>query len=132
MLAGAFREDLYYRLAIVRIALPPLRERAEDIRWLTEPMLRQITLKQGKPLAVSEAFLHDMMARSWKGNARVLRSFLEESVVYSEAGMLDAGPLASAPGASAQPDLAAPFRIPAPDGRRGRTAAHPAWLGADR
>ena len=91
MLAGAFREDLYYRLAVVRIALPPLRERAEDIRWLTERMLQQIALEQGKPLAMSEAFLRDVMARTWKGNARELRSFLEESVVFSEAGILDAG-----------------------------------------
>ena len=95
MLAGNFREDLYYRLAVVRIALPPLRERAEDIRWLTEKMLRQIAQEQGKPLAMSEAFLRDVMARNWKGNARELRSFLEESVVFSEAGILDADPLAS-------------------------------------
>ena len=112
MLAGAFREDLYYRLAVVRIALPPLRERAEDIRWLTERMLQQMALEQGKPLAMSEAFLRDVMARNWKGNARELRSFLEESVVFSEAGILDVGPVASpaspaspisAPGASGAP-----------------------------
>ena len=112
MLAGAFREDLYYRLAVVRIALPPLRERVEDIRWLTERMLRQIALEQGKPLAMSEAFLRDVMARNWKGNARELRSFLEESVVFSEAGILDAGPLASPispTGAAALPDPATPF-----------------------
>ena len=65
MVAGAFREDLYYRLAVVRIGLPPLRERVEDIRWLTERMLRQIALEQGKPLAMSEAFLRDVMARNW-------------------------------------------------------------------
>ena len=112
MVAGAFREDLCYRLAVVRIALPPLRERVEDIRWLTERMLRQMALEQGKPLAMSEAFLRDVMARNWKGNARKLRSFLEESVVFSEAGILDAGLLASpisAPCAFALPDPAAPF-----------------------
>lgn len=101
MLTGAFREDLYYRLAVVRVALPPLRERAEDIRWLTERMLQQIAADQGRPLAMSEAFLRDVMARTWKGNARELRSFLEESVVFSEAGILDVDP--TSPMASAAP-----------------------------
>lgn len=96
MLAGSFREDLYYRLAVVRIVLPPLRERVEDIRWLTERMLQQIAAEQGRPLAMSDAFLRDVMARSWKGNARELRSFLEESVVFSEAGILDAAQTAPA------------------------------------
>ncbi len=90
MAAGTFREDLFYRLAVIRIALPPLRERPDDIRWLTERMLAQLTIEQGRPLAVSEAFLRDVMARSWKGNARELRSYLEEAVVLNEASILDA------------------------------------------
>jgi len=89
MAAGTFREDLFYRLAVIRIDLPPLRERPEDIRWLTERMLQQLTLEQGRPVAMSEAFLRDVLGRSWKGNARELRSYLEESVVLSEAGILD-------------------------------------------
>ena len=89
MAAGHFREDLFYRLAVIRIGLPPLRERAEDIRWLTERMLQHIAIEQGRPVAMSEAFLRDVMARTWKGNARELRSFLEEAVVLSEAGILD-------------------------------------------
>ena len=89
MAAGTFREDLFYRLAVIRIDLPPLRERPEDIRWLTERMLQQLALEQGRPVAMSEAFLRDVLGRSWKGNARELRSYLEESVVLSEAGILD-------------------------------------------
>jgi DNA-binding NtrC family response regulator len=89
MTAGTFREDLFYRLAVIRIELPPLRERPEDIRWLTERMLQQIVAEQGRPVALSEAFMRDVMARTWKGNARELRSFLEEAVVLSEAGILD-------------------------------------------
>jgi DNA-binding NtrC family response regulator len=89
MAAGSFREDLFYRLAVIRIGLPPLRERPEDIRWLTERMLQQIALEQGRPVAMSEAFMRDVMGRTWKGNARELRSYLEEAVILSEAGILD-------------------------------------------
>ncbi len=89
MAAGTFREDLFYRLAVIRIGLPPLRERPEDIRWLTERMLQQLAAEQGRPVAMSEAFLRDVMGRNWKGNARELRSYLEEAVVLSEAGILD-------------------------------------------
>lgn len=90
MVAGRFREDLFYRLAVIRIELPPLRERPEDIRWLTERMLQAIALEQGRPLAMSEAFLRDVLCRDWRGNARELRSFLEQAVVLSDAGILDA------------------------------------------
>ncbi|MDL2339180.1 MAG: sigma-54 dependent transcriptional regulator [Pseudomonadota bacterium] len=91
MAAGTFREDLFYRLAVIRIGLPPLRERPEDIRWLTERMLQQLAIEQGRPVAMSEAFLRDVLGREWKGNARELRSFLEEAVVLSEAAILDVG-----------------------------------------
>ncbi|MEO8652772.1 MAG: sigma-54 dependent transcriptional regulator, partial [Ramlibacter sp.] len=89
MSAGNFREDLFYRLAVIRITLPPLRERPEDIRWLTERMLAQMAVEQGRPVAVSEAFMRDLMRRPWKGNARELRSHLEQAVILSEAGILD-------------------------------------------
>lgn len=89
MNAGAFREDLFYRLAVIKIELPPLRERPEDIRWLTEKLLAQIVVEQGRPLAMSETFLRDLMGREWRGNVRELRSFLEEAVVLSDGGMLD-------------------------------------------
>lgn len=89
MAAGTFREDLFYRLAVVRIHLAPLRERPEDIRWLTERMLLQLAAEQGRPVAVSEAFMRDLLARNWKGNSRELRSYLEQAVVLSEAAILD-------------------------------------------
>lgn len=89
MSAGSFREDLFYRLAVIRISLPPLRERPDDIRWLTERLLAAMALEQGRPLAMSETFLRDVMARDWRGNVRELRSYLEQAVVLSEAGILD-------------------------------------------
>jgi DNA-binding NtrC family response regulator len=107
MAAGRFREDLFYRLAVIGIGLPPLRERPEDIRWLTERMLQQLAAEQGRPLAMSDAFLRELMSRPWKGNARELRSFLEEAVVLSEAGVLDGPAGASEAPAERQDD--APF-----------------------
>ena len=89
MLAGKFREDLFYRLAVIRIEIPPLRERPEDIRWLTELILQQITAEQGTPIAMSEVFLRDVMARFWRGNVRELRAYLEHAVVLSDGGVLD-------------------------------------------
>jgi DNA-binding NtrC family response regulator len=89
MLAGKFREDLYYRLAVIRIEIPPLRERSEDIRWLTELILHQITAEQGMPIAMSELFLRDVMSRTWRGNVRELRAYLEHAVVMSDGGILD-------------------------------------------
>ena len=56
MASGHFREDLYYRLAVVKVHLPPLRDRPEDIRWLTERMLHDIAAEQGRPVAMSDAF----------------------------------------------------------------------------
>lgn len=88
MAAGKFREDLFYRIAVLSIHLPPLRERPEDVRWLTERMLQQIASEQGRQIAMSDAFLRDVLGRAWRGNARELRSHLELSVVLSD-GVLD-------------------------------------------
>ena len=104
MAAGTFREDLFYRLAVIRIGLPPLRERPEDIRWLTERMLQQLAVEQGRPVAMSEAFLRDVLGRTWKGNARELRSFLEEAMVLSEAGILDVSETPTSVNTTATPD----------------------------
>jgi DNA-binding NtrC family response regulator len=114
MSAGRFREDLFYRLAVIRITLAPLRERPEDIRWLTERLLATMTLEQGRPLAMSETFLRDVMARNWRGNVRELRSYLEQAVVMSEAGILDE-PLEDtprqSPGSCQDNELIAPLQL---------------------
>lgn len=88
MTAGRFREDLFYRLAVIRIEIAPLRERPEDIRWLTELILQQITAEQGIPIVMSELFLRDLMGRNWRGNIRELRAYLEQAVVMSDEGVL--------------------------------------------
>lgn len=89
MMAGKFREDLFYRLAVIRVEIPPLRERPEDIRWLTELILQKITAEHSMPIAMSETFMRDLMARNWRGNVRELRAYLEQAVVMSDCGVLD-------------------------------------------
>ena len=113
MHAGIFREDLFYRLAVIRITLPPLRERPEDIRWLTEKLLGEIAIDQGRPLAMSEKFSRDILGRNWRGNVRELRSYLEQAVVMSEAGILDE-PLSEGADANRQKSgqAAAEFGVP--------------------
>jgi DNA-binding NtrC family response regulator len=89
MKSGKFREDLFYRLAVIKIQLLPLRDRPEDIRWLTEQFLAVMALEHSLPIAISENFLRDVLSRDWRGNVRELRSYLEQAVVLSEAGILD-------------------------------------------
>ena len=105
MLAGKFREDLFYRLAVIKIEIPPLRERPDDIRWLTELILKQITVEQGIPITMSELFMRDLMARNWRGNVRELRAYLEQAVIMSNEGLLDK-PLSPTVGGATEPGLA--------------------------
>jgi DNA-binding NtrC family response regulator len=91
---GAFRDDLYFRLAVLPITLPPLRERIEDI-----PLLAEALLPAGARGALTPALLQDMAARSWPGNVRELRNFVERVTTLGadEAGDLagDAWPAAA-------------------------------------
>jgi transcriptional regulator with GAF, ATPase, and Fis domain len=77
--AGRFREDLYYRLAVVRVALPPLRERADDIPLLVERMVRE--LSRGAPVApLPERTIKSFMQQAWPGNVRELRNAVARSL----------------------------------------------------
>ena len=80
---GEFRADLYFRLAVVRIQLPPLRQRLADIPRLAEKLLGQI----GAPQAVAKAllapaFLADLSHSAWPGNVRELRNYLERCALF--------------------------------------------------
>ncbi len=75
---GAFREDLYYRLAVVELRLPPLRARRDDIPLLAEHFYK-LFVGEGKGALPSE-FLSSLVARGWPGNVRELRNFLERAV----------------------------------------------------
>lgn len=80
--AGRFREDLYYRLNVVRIVIPPLRERTEDILPLAEQILRQLERKYGwSSLQLSSEALETIQTRKWPGNVRQLENSLARAAI---------------------------------------------------
>jgi transcriptional regulator with GAF, ATPase, and Fis domain len=86
---GSFREDLYYRLAVFDIALPPLRERPEDIPLLVDAFLEEIGRSVGRPAAgVSQEVQDKLAAYPWPGNVRELRNALERAVILCEGGLI--------------------------------------------
>jgi DNA-binding NtrC family response regulator len=86
---GTFREDLYYRVAVFMIKVPPLRERIEDIPRLVEHFLQRFASLYGKRVTrVAPATLKRMMALPWPGNIRQLENFLEQAVVLAESNTL--------------------------------------------
>jgi len=87
--AGEFREDLYYRLAVVEIDMPPLRERLEDLPLLVDHFLHDFSERHGKSIpAISEDLLRVLRAHSWPGNVRELRNAVETMVVLDTDGCL--------------------------------------------
>ncbi len=87
---GAFREDLYYRLRVVELRLPPLRERPEDIPVLAAHFLRRFAGRFGMPVAApGQALLDRLRAHAWPGNVRELENALESLVALSPDGALD-------------------------------------------
>jgi PAS domain S-box-containing protein len=79
---GHFREDLFYRLNVIPIDIPPLRERKEDIPWLTETMIRKIALRSRRPIqGLNPEAMELMMNYPWPGNVRELINVLEYAFV---------------------------------------------------
>jgi DNA-binding NtrC family response regulator len=80
--AGRFREDLYYRLAVVDMALPPLRTRREDIPELMRHFMQQLAVQLGVPaLPLSHEVVSRLAGYSWPGNVRELRNYVERSLI---------------------------------------------------
>jgi DNA-binding NtrC family response regulator len=98
---GAFREDLFYRLNVLRIQLPSLAERREDVPALAEHLLVEVARAQGTPaLGFTEAALTALAAHRWPGNVRELRNAVERALLAARGRRIDAG------------DLPAPVRHP--------------------
>jgi two-component system response regulator AtoC len=89
--AQQFREDLFYRLNVFPITIPPLRERREDIPLLARHFLNKYCAEVRKgPLVISEEATDILMKSPWKGNVRELENVIERSVIYAEGGVIRA------------------------------------------
>jgi two-component system response regulator HydG len=87
--AGTFRQDLYFRLKVVTVSLPPLRERREDIPLLTGHFTKEFSQRHGKEVkGVDEAIRKALAAYDWPGNVRELRNLIESMVVQDQDGVL--------------------------------------------
>ena len=87
---GRFREDLYYRLNVMPIHMPPLRERLEDIPELAKYLLGRISGRQGgRPLEIKESGIRLLMRHDWPGNVRELENTLERASIMSTEGVID-------------------------------------------
>ncbi|MGH2550793.1 MAG: sigma-54 interaction domain-containing protein, partial [Thermomicrobiales bacterium] len=85
---GRFREDLYYRLNIIAIHLPPLRERKEDIPMLVEHFLHRFTLPRAEPARLTQPALDKLLSHEWPGNIRELQNVIERAVILASGGLI--------------------------------------------
>lgn len=91
---GKFREDLYYRLNVVRINMPPLRERPEDIPLLTNEFIKEYNQKHNKEInGVAPDAMRLLMSYDWPGNVRELKNICEQAVVLNESNVITAADL---------------------------------------
>lgn len=103
--AGRFREDLYYRLFVLPVEVPPLRDRGADILEIAESLLQQFSREEGKSFSgFSSEAKRALMAAKWPGNVRELRNVVRQAVVMEDGGhiglealMLPSGPVSPAP-----------------------------------
>ncbi|MHC1742156.1 MAG: sigma-54 interaction domain-containing protein [Syntrophobacteraceae bacterium] len=91
--SGTFREDLYYRLCVVPLALPPLRERRNDIPLLAAHFIEEVKKRGQKAAGISTSALSPMMDYAWPGNVRELQNAVHFALVKSKGGMIQSGHL---------------------------------------
>jgi PAS domain S-box-containing protein len=90
MASGRFREDLFYRINVIPVHLPPLRQRLEDIPLMVETFLERLSLRSNRPITgISRAALDRLMAYSWPGNVRELLNALEYAFVTCREGQIE-------------------------------------------
>lgn len=116
--AGDFREDLYYRLNVMAITMPALRDRLEDLPDLARFLVQRIADAQGRRLGIADSAIRALMGHSWPGNVRELQNALERAAILSEDGHIDGDAVAAAgigEGAAGVEDRAVPAGPAAPD-----------------
>jgi transcriptional regulator with PAS, ATPase and Fis domain len=87
---GHFREDLFYRLDVISIALPPLRQRKEDIPLLVDHFIQQLNQHRDRPLkGVAARTLQRLLQYDWPGNVRELENYIERAGVLAEGALID-------------------------------------------
>jgi DNA-binding NtrC family response regulator len=120
---GRFREDLYYRLKVVTLSLPPLRERGDDVIRLAEFFIEKLSEQYALPRpAITNEVRAMILAQSWPGNVRELRNTIERVILLSPPGILDPTEL-NAP-ESVAPRRSGILPFPARLGEIQRAAAH--------
>jgi len=90
---GHFREDLYYRINVVEIKIPPLRERKSDLPLLMQEFLGEFCLREKKDLSVSDEVMNIFQRYSWPGNVRQLKNSIERAVILAREGKITPGDL---------------------------------------
>jgi len=112
MRKGAFREDLYHRLSVFPVRLPPLRERRDDIPHLARHLLARTARDLGKPaLTLSDDALALLRGADWPGNIRELANVLERSAIMAERDAITADDLALLPGGVGEATVSTPTTV---------------------
>ena len=99
---GLFREDLYYRLSVIRITVPPLRERGEDVILLAHAFLQRAAAAQRRRVRFSAEALQALMAYAWPGNVRELENKVSRAVIMSRGRLIEPADLDLAPADAGQ------------------------------
>lgn len=86
---GKFREDLYYRLNVMPIFMPPLRDRLEDVPDLARFLAQKIAKQQGREVTITDGAVRLLMRHDWPGNVRELENCIERGAIQSESGIID-------------------------------------------
>jgi DNA-binding NtrC family response regulator len=87
--AGRFREDLFYRLSVITLVVPPLRERSEDIPLLAHHFLQRFAQETGRRVSFSEATLRRLREYDWSGNVRELENCIEHAVLHTRSQLIE-------------------------------------------